>query len=201
MWEKFEDIDFDTLPDSFVLKCNHGSGWNYIVENKNTVDKICLCRVFDDWIRTDYSDIEGLEMQYRGIYPRIIAERYLVPENGSDLVDYKFFVFNGTVKIIELDINRSINHQRNLYSVDWDLLPYRINYDNCKTNHISKPAQLDEMLQIAIRLAEGFKHVRVDLYIWKEKIYFGELTFSHGGGIECFDDEDFATRMGEWIEI
>lgn len=199
-WDKYEDVDFDKLPDSFVLKCNHGSGWNAVIKNKNTVDLEELRTNFVSWLNTDYSDGPGLEIQYKGIHPRIVAEEMLV-DSAGETPDYKFFVFNGVVRYIQVDIDRSTSHKRNIYTPEWEYLPVSICYPTAPGIKLEKPNKLAEMIKIAEMLGKGFRHVRVDMYYVKDKIYFGELTFSHGNGIEQFVPESFGEEMGKWINV
>lgn len=200
-WDSFDEIDFKKLPNEFVLKCNHGSGWNMEVQNKEELDLPVLKEQFDSWMMLDYAFCSGLEMHYKGIEPKIIAEEMLHTPNGEDLRDYKVFVFDGTVKIIQVDVDRKIYHRRNLYTRDWTYLPYGIGYPMAGDVKVEKPECLDELIELSEKLGAGFKHVRVDFYIIDNKIYFGEMTFSHGSGEEAFTSQEFALEMGSWIQI
>lgn len=201
VWDKFDDIDFNNLPSSFVLKCNHGSGWNQIVKNKMCMNMSETKKKFDLWMDTNYGYFYGLELQYEHIERKIIAEKLLSIDGQTDIWDYKFFAFDGEVKFIQVDIDRSINHRRNLYTPDWRLLPYEISIPSAPEVVIPKPACLDEMIYVAEALAKGFIHVRVDLYLVNEKIYFGELTFSHGSGVEEIRPESFNEELGKLMNI
>lgn len=199
VWNSIQEIDFSILPDSFVLKCNHGSGYNYIVKDKDRVDYQKLEDLFGRWMATDYSDEAGMELQYKNIERHVYAEEYL--GNDSELLDYKFFVFHGMVRIIQVDINRFSNHERALFTPDWQPLSEGIQYPIGDSNKIAKPMMLDRMIGIAETLGKEFVHVRVDLYFIHEKIYFGEMTFTHGSGIETFSSKEFAEQMGGWIRL
>lgn len=201
VWDKFDDIDFEKLPSSFVLKCNHGSGWNQIVKNKECMSMPETKKKFDLWMDTNYGDLYGLELQYENIERKIIAEELLSIDGETDILDYKFFAFDGKVELIQVDIDRSLNHRRNLYTPDWTLLPYEILFPSAPEVTIPKPAYLDEMIHIAEGLAKGFIHVRVDLYLVNEKIYFGELTFTHGSGVEEFRPESLGEKLGKLMNI
>ena len=201
VWDCFEDIDFNNLPEQFVLKCNHGCGWNQIVENKNEIDLVDMKKKFDWWMDTNFADIAGLELQYTGIERKIIAEKFLVIPGQIDIPDYKIFVFDGEVKLIQTDFGRREKHTQALYSPQWEYLPYSL---LCKTDPdsvIPKPDMLEEMLDVAKRLAEGFRHVRVDLYLVGGKICFGEMTFTHCSGIGDCSPEEFGYKMGEWMKL
>ena len=201
VWDCFDEIDFNSLPEQFVLKCNHGCGWNQIVENKKEIDTADMKKKFDMWMETNFTDIAGLELQYTGIERKIIAEKLLAIPGETDVPDYKIFVFDGEVKLIQTDFGRRKKHTQALYSPEWEYLPYSL---LCKTNPnsvIPKPDLLEEMLDVAKKLAEGFRHVRVDLYMVGEKIYFGEMTFTHCSGIGDYSPEEFGYMMGEWLEL
>lgn len=199
-WNHFEDIEFNKLPNSFVLKCNHGSGWNEIVYDKKKINMEELKDKFTYWLSCDYADTPGLELQYKGITPLIIAEKLLEDESG-DVRDYKFFVFDGKVELIQVDICRDSNHRRNIYTPDWKYLPVSIHYPTASDVIIERPVVLEEMIDIAENLGKEFIHVRVDLYLVNEEIYFGEMTFTHGNGIEEFDSKELELKMGNWIKL
>ncbi len=201
VWDCFDDIKFDMLPNQFVLKCNHGSGWNQIVEDKKKIDVLEMKKKFDLWMDTNYMDVAGLELQYNDIERKILAEKYMTIQGKSDIPDYKIFVFNGEVKLIQTDFERRTNHTQALYSPEWKYLPYSL---HCKTDPdsvIPKPRFLKEMLEVAKTLAEGFQHVRVDLYRVDGQIYFGEMTFTHGSGTDNYSPEEFGYIMGDWIKL
>lgn len=201
VWNCFDDIDFNLLPNQFVLKCNHGSGWNQIVENKNEINILEMKNNFDLWMETNYTDIAGLELQYNGVERKIVAEKYLTISGMEDIPDYKFFVFDGDVKLIQTDFERRKNHKQVLYTSDWEYLPYSLLCKTDPTSIIPKPSCLEKMIEIVKVLAEGFRHVRVDLYLVDEKIYFGEMTFAHLNGIGNYSPEEFGYVMGEWITL
>mgnify|MGYP001041655554 CR=1 FL=1 len=200
-WDDFADIDFEALPDEFVLKCNHGSGWNLIVHDKSKLDYAKTKEQFDSWMLLDYAFCSGLEMNYRGIAPKIIAEEMLHTADGEDLRDYKVFVFDGKARIVQVDVDRTTNHRRNLYTRDWTYLPYGIGYPMAGDVKVEKPDCLEELLRLSEILGAGFRHVRVDFYIVDGNLYFGEMTFSHGSGTEKFTSQEFALEMGSWIEL
>lgn len=200
-WDDFADIDFEALPDEFVLKCNHGSGWNLIVHDKSKLDYAKTKEQFDSWMLLDYAFCSGLEMNYRGIAPKIIAEEMLHTPDGEDLRDYKVFVFDGKARIVQVDVDRTTNHRRNLYTRDWTYLPYGIGYPMAGDVKVEKPDCLEELLRLSEILGAGFRHVRVDFYIVDGNLYFGEMTFSHGSGTEKFTSQEFALEMGSWIEL
>lgn len=201
VWNTFDEIDFSVLPNQFVLKCNHASGTNLIVHNKLTLNKEEVKRKFDKWLKIKYEYMSGFEMHYSNIKPRILAEKMLVSEDNEDLRDYKVFVFNGKAKLIQVDIDRQHLHRRNLYTTEWKYIPYSILYPTAPDIIIEKPGCLDEVLSLSEKLGKDFIHVRVDWYILKKQIYFGELTFTHGSGGEKFEPEEFNAEMGSWMKL
>lgn len=201
VWNSFDEIDFSSLPNRFVLKCTHGSGTNMIVHNKSELDFKAAKRKFDQWMDMDYSYKSGFETHYSGIVPKILAEKMLESEDGEDLRDYKVFVFHGKAKLIQVDIDRQHTHKRNLYTPEWEYVPYSICYPTAPDIIVDKPVCLDELIRLSEILGEGFIHVRADFYIWKEQIFFGELTFTHGSGTEVFEPEEYGLELGSWMEL
>ena len=171
VWDKYSDIDFESLPNSFVLKTNHGSGTVFVVKDKSKFDKKKCKTLFNDWMHTDYSYVFGLELQYTNIERKIIAEEYL-DSKGEELQDYKFLCFDGKPYFCWVDLDRFSNHTRNVYDLDWVLQPWnQYTYGN-SANDVPKPKNFDKMVEIASILCQGFSHVRVDLYNIEGKIYF-----------------------------
>ncbi|MDD3415218.1 MAG: ATP-grasp fold amidoligase family protein [Lachnospiraceae bacterium] len=198
VWSQFDDINFSELPDKFVLKCTHGSGWNMVVSNKDYFDKNDAKKHFDMWMGMNFAYVDGLELQYKDIPPQIMAEEYLENQNG-DLYDYKFWCFNGTVEFIMFLSEREEDLKMNNYDRDWNLLPFTYGHEN-STRKIEKPKQLDKMIKIAEKLAQGFPHVRVDLYLLNDgSIKFGEMTFTSCSGICPWNEETINYKLGELI--
>ena len=200
VWEKPEEIDFKELPKKFVIKCNHGCGWNIIVTDKNKIDIKQVCRDLEKWLSTNFAYVYGFEMHYRDIKPKIIAEEYI--ENiKNDLYDYKFWCFNGKVEFIMFLSNRKNALLMNNYSVNWDLLPFTYDYPNSKEN-IKKPDNLEKMISLAEVLAEDIPFVRVDFYRLNDgSIKFGEMTFSPASGVCRWSDEKINEQLGELIKL
>ncbi len=199
-WKHFDDIDFDTLPDRFVLKCNHDCGSVVICLDKNHLDMKTAKKKLESALDRNYYWV-GREWPYKDIDPLIFAEAYLVDESGRELKDYKFFCFNGEVKLIQVDFDRVKNHRRNIYNLDWQLLDLSIQYPRDPLMIIEKPAALKEMIDAAKKLSEGMPFLRVDFYSIYNNFYVGELTFYHGGGMERFDPPEWNERLGEWIDL
>lgn len=200
VWDKFEDIDYDLLPDQFVLKTTHDSGGVVICKNKNEYDLESARRIINRHLRSNLYSSKR-EWPYKNVKPRIIAEKYMVDESGVELKDYKVFVFNGIPMLIEVDFGRFSTHKRNIYDVRWELLDCEIKYPSDRQVKIKKPACLEEILQISSLLSKDIAHVRVDFYIINDKVYFGELTFYHGSGFELFRPEKWNYILGQWLNL
>lgn len=194
VYNSFDEIDFNTLPKQFVLKTNHSSGWNMIVKDKDKFNLGYAKRKFDLWMSLDYAYVTGFEMQYSGIKPQIICEKYLADTNG-ELNDYKFLCFNGEAKYCWIDTGRSTDHKRNVYDTKWSLQPWNQRY-NTVDNNVKKPKGFDEMVRVANILCKEFAHVRVDLYCLDGRVYFGEMTFTNGSGFEKIIPEEYDAKLG-----
>ena len=203
IWDTFDRIDFDGLPEQFVLKCNHDSGGVYICRDKAEIDdkKRKELRVFfDAHMKVDYYK-HSREWAYKDIKRRIIAEKYMVDESGVELKDYKIFAFDGEPFLIQVDYDRFVGHKRNLYTTNWEYINESIKYPTDPEHIIPRPERLDEMLDLSARLSKGFMHIRTDFYNINGKIYFGELTLYHGGGTEKFTSYKLAVEMGKRMNL
>ncbi|WP_285271172.1 ATP-grasp fold amidoligase family protein [Halobacterium salinarum] len=192
-----EDIPFDELPDSFVLKGNHGSGFNRIVEDKARETLSDLKRECSNWLSESYGESKH-EYWYSKIDPRIIVENLLSDEEYGIPLDYKFHVFGGKVEYIQVDIDRFGDHTRRMYTQDWEPKDFTLKYP--LGPDIPEPEKLDEMISVAQKLGGDFDYVRVDLYQPDgEKIVFGELTLAPGTGHERFTPKRWDFKLGsEW---
>lgn len=184
VWDCFDDINFDELPDRFVLKCNHGSGMNLIVKEKKSIDWAKAKTRFDRWMATNYAFQSGFELQYKEIPRKIIAEEY-IEEMDGDLLDFKIHCFRGEPRIIQVIGSRDLAQhtaKEAFFDLDWnpvDLMYHT--YDSYETLP-AKPKNLNELLRIARMLSEEFRYVRVDIYDISGKILFGEMTFTPASG-------------------
>jgi len=199
VYDKVDQIDFSTLPQSFVLKANHGSGWNIICANKLDIDIIKTKIKLNNWLNTNYYDF-GKEYQYRDIKPKIICETYLQNTKEEPLIDYKIFCFSGKPIYIQVDLDRHTSHKRNFYDINWKLTPFTTCYPIGKTV-LPKPILLDEMLDIAVKLSTGMQFARIDMYYYMGNIYFGEITLHHGGGFEPFIPKEYDSILGKHITL
>lgn len=197
-FEKGQDIDFKTLPERFVVKAIHGSGWNYIHE-KGEVDVSKVISLVDKWCRNNFFWM-GREWAYKKCYRGVVIEKFIDGGGGQPPNDYKFFCFNGSVEIVQVDSDRFNGHKRSLYDRDWNKLDVELEYRG-DVQLIEKPVLFDEMMRLAQKLSAGFPFVRVDLYQVGGNIYFGELTFYPGKGVERFKPSSFDGLLGESLDI
>lgn len=200
IWDSFEDIDFDLLPNQFVLKTNHGTGTNLIVKDKNTIRMKSIKRMFDDWMATDYAFTNSLQLHYRNIPRKILAEKYL-ETNLGELQDYKFLCFGGKPCFCWVDLGRFSKHTRTVFNMNWELQPWTQASYGIANYDIPKPKNFEKMIEIATTLSQGFSHVRVDLYNVDGKIYFGEMTFTNGSGLDQIVPEKYDRILGDYWEL
>lgn len=200
VWDKFDDIDFDALPNQFVLKCTHDSGGLVICKDKSNFDFYKAKEKIERSLKTNFY-WHGREWPYKKVNRKIIAEKYMVDESGYELKDYKFYCFNGEPKIVLVCSNRFGvgGLKENYYDLNWNL-------QNIMANDISKakilpPNQFSKMIELCRYLSENIPHVRVDFYEINNKIYFGELTFFSQSGFEQFSSDEWANKFGEWIKL
>jgi hypothetical protein len=197
VYRDISEINFDDLPQKFVLKATHGSKWNIICKDKSELDLDFVKTQCRSWLGTNYY-WQAREPVYKHIPPRLICENYLESEPDGTLNDYKFYCFHGRVSYIEVDADRYTGHKRNMYDPDWNLCPFRIIYPSID-HAIKKPECLQEMINLAELLARDFPFVRVDLYNAANRIIFGELTFIPGGGIAKFIPDKWDKIFGDLI--
>ncbi len=191
-YDRFEDIKFEELPSKFVIKCNHDSGSVTLCRDKDKINWKNLKKRYNFYLRRSFAYL-GYEMHYRNIEPKILIEKYM----GDNIKDYKFLCFGGRPYYCWVDSDRFTNHRRNIYDLNWKLQPFRqMTYENSK-EPISCPKQFSEMIQIVEKLCKGFDHVRVDLYVVQNKIYFGEMTFTNGNGFERIYPDEWNDKLGE----
>lgn len=204
VWDRFDDIDFDKLPDKFMLKVNHGAGWNIAVQDKSKFDKADAKRKIESWLKLNYCYLMGgLDVQYIHIKPRIIAEKF-IENDGGDLYDYKIFCFNGEPKIILHIEERYTDKEERMFflDTDWNQLPFNINVPLELDADLPRPANLEKMLDIARTLSQGYTAVRVDLYSLNDgSIKFGEMTFTTESGISRWHPESANDFMGSLIHL
>lgn len=196
-WDRFEDIDFDKLPNKFVLKCTHDSGGTYICRDKSKFDKSLARKKLSNSLKNNFY-YSGREWPYKNVTPRIIAEQYMEEPHNTELRDYKLMCFNGKVRCTFVCTDRSKGLKVTFLDNEWKKLPFERHYPASQSD-IPKPSQFEKMKELAEKLAEGIPFVRVDFYEISGKIYFGELTFYPGGGFEEFNPEKWDRILGDWL--
>lgn len=184
IYDKVIDIPFSEFPEKTVLKCTHGSGWNIFLAAPSEHIIKTTKNQLNQWLSANYYKY-GLEWAYKDIKPQILAEKYMVDENGNVPTDYKFFCFHGEPEFIQVDYDRFINHSRKIYDINWNAMPFNILYNSPDYSQ-NPPELLERMINYARRLSEDFPFVRVDLYQFNMEVIFGELTFYPGNGMEPF---------------
>lgn len=202
-WKKFDEIDFDTLPDQFVLKCNHDSGGLVVCRDKSALDYRKAKNKIEKSLKSNFYTI-GREYQYRNIKPMILCEKF-ISENGKVPMDYKIYCFNGKPDVILVCRNRFSNDSHKaeylFYDQNWKFLPWIKGDEKKKDPKLPRPKNLDEMLEVAKKLSEDFIYARIDLYNVNGKIYFGEITLSPNSGFYSGLTEETDRILGEKIHI
>lgn len=198
-YDKPDDINWDILPQKFVIKCNHGSGYNIIIEDKKNIDKDTICKKLNAWLNENYGLI-GYELHYCLIKPKILIEEFKEGDT-NDLIDYKLFCFNGKGMFWQIITDRRTNEKISHYDMNWNYNPFYDwkKYDSIDT--ILKPDKYENMIEIAEKIAKDFKFVRVDFYVIKSKIYLGELTFTPADGFQIFKNKDTDLIIGEMLNL
>jgi len=202
VWDRYEDIDFNILPEQFVLKCTHDSGSVIICRDKSQLNHVALKKHFTAAVK-DNQYYGGREWAYKDVKGRIIAEAFMIDDSGIGLKDYKFFCFDGKVRSLFIATDRGVKDQDvkfDFFDEHFNHLPFKHGHENAAVSP-SKPEGFDEMKELACRLSKGLRHVRVDLYNINGKIYFGEMTFYHHCGFVPFEPDEWDYTFGSWIDI
>lgn len=200
VWDDPEEIDFDKLPNQFVLKCNHNSGLGMcICKDKSKLDIKKVKAELKKGLKENFY-LRGREWPYKDVPRKIICEKYMVDESGYELKDYKIFCFNGEPKALFVATDRMTDTKFDFFDVEFNHLPFTNGHPNAE-KEIAKPQNLDEMLKVASVLSKGIPQVRIDLYNVNGKILFGEMTFSHWSGMVPFEPDEWDERFGEWIVL
>ena len=194
-----ESIPFEKLPNSFIIKATHGSGWNIIVKDKKNTDFKHIVKKCRSFLSMNYYYL-GRECQYKNIEPQIMVENLLKDERGNIPSDYKFFAFNNEVKFIQVDYDRANNHKRNFYDLEWNKMDFNLNYPSFDFE-IKKPENLSQMIEISKVLSEGLPFARIDLYSILNDIYFGEITLTPENNLGKFKPAKYDKVLGEYLSI
>lgn len=201
VWDKFDQIEFEKLPDQFVLKTTHDSGGVVICKDKANFDKAAAKRKLEKSLKRNYYWAER-EWPYKNVKPRIIAENYLSFLNGSDLVEYKVFCFNGKPALFLICKGEGHTDERtnDFYDLEFNHIPVTVTCPNAKEK-CQKPDEYEELLELSRKLAKNTYQLRVDLYVINHKIYFGELTFFHDSGCCKFNPPEWDKRFGDMLKL
>ena len=201
VWDCFEEIDFDELPEQFVLKCTHDSGGIVICKNKACFDKEEARKKLSKSLKHNYY-WSGREWPYKNVKPRIIAEKYMEEASSNELKDYKFFCFNGIARCFKVDYDRFVNHFANYFDTDGNMLPFgELTYPPNYSVKTALPDELGFMKKMSEVLAKDTNFLRVDFYDVNGKVYFGELTFYPMSGFGPFTDIEWDRILGSWIQL
>ena len=200
IWDKAEDIDFDKLPTRFVLKCTHDSESAIICKDKSKLDINRARKQLSKALSVNFY-YYNREWVYKDIPRKIIAEEYLEDPIDKELRDFKIFCFNGVPKAMFIATDRGIHETKfDFYDMEFNHLDFTQHYPN-SDKPVRKPQSFELMKQLAAKLSDGLRHVRVDFYEVEGRVYFGEITFFHHGGTTPFVPEKWDYIFGEWLDI
>lgn len=202
VWDRFEDIDFNTLPEQFVLKCTHDSNSVVICRDKDQFDFEQAKKKLKAHLKINFY-YNAREWPYKNVKPRIIAEKYMEDKQTKELKDYKIFTFSGVAQALFIASDRQNPNEQvkfDFFDVNFNHLDIRQGHPNSVTLP-NKPSNLKKMVALAEKLSEAFPQVRVDFYECNGRTYFGELTFFHHSGFVAFDPEKWDVTFGSWIKL
>lgn len=200
VWDTFDDIDFEKLPNQFVLKCTHDSEGLVIVKDKKKLDKNVAKEKIEAALKQNFYYI-GREWPYKDVKPRIIAEQYMEDHVDGELRDYKFFCFDGEPKVMFIASDRASDHVKfDYYDLKFNHLDIKQKYPHAQ-EALRKPVTFEKMIDFSKILSKGFPHVRVDFYEVNGHLYFGELTFYHFSGFMPFEPDRWDKVFGDWLKL
>ena len=200
VWDTPEEIDFDSLPDRFVLKGTHDSGSFIICDDKSKFDRESAIKNLNKSLLSDQY-IYSREWPYKNVPRRILAEEYIVDDSGYELKDYKFFCFDGKPYMMFIASGRTKGETTfDYYDMNFNHLDITQSHPNAKHNY-EKPKDFEKMIELASKLSAGIPQLRVDFYYVNGKIYVGELTFFHYGGFVRFHPDKWDTILGDLIQL
>lgn len=200
VWDSFDEIDFDALPEQFVLKCTHDSEGLVIVKDKAKLDKAAAKAKIEAALKQNFYYI-GREWPYKNVKPRIIAEQYMEDHVDGELRDYKFFCFNGEPKAMFVASDRASDHVKfDYFDMQFHHLDIKQKYPHA-AKPLRKPKTFEKMIELSKVLSKNYPHVRVDFYEVDGCLYFGELTFYHFSGFMPFEPNEWDYTFGEWLKL
>lgn len=202
VWDNVNDIDFDALPNQFVLKCTHDSGGIVICKDKAELDIENAKNTLNHFLNRNFYSVHR-EWPYKDVQPRIIAEKYMEDESGKDLKDYKFFCFNGEPKLLYISEGLSDHSTAKISfaDMDYNIAEFKRNDFKPFDELPKKPINFEKMKELAKVLSKDRAFIRVDFYEINKKIFFGELTFFPCSGYLPFDPEKYDKILGDWITL
>ncbi|MBQ8066132.1 MAG: glycosyl transferase [Prevotella sp.] len=196
-----EDIDFDALPDQFVLKCTHDSGGVVICRDKSQLNRKEAVKKLSKALKVGYF-YQNREWPYKNVVPRIIAEKYIT-NDGNQLIDYKWFCFDGQPQFMFIATDRYSEHEEtkfDFYDMSFQHLPFTNGHPNASIK-LERPIGFETMKQLAAKLSQGMPQVRVDFYDVNGQIFFGEITFFHWSGMKPFVPSEWDLKFGQYIHL
>lgn len=201
VWEKAEDIDFDALPDQFVLKCNNDSGGIVICKDKSKLNKEEAIRLLSSRLNNN-GFWYGREWPYKNVKPCILAEKYMEDTTTGELRDYKFFCFGGQVRCYKVDFDRFVEHHANYYDRESQLLEFgEASFPPLVGKKLELPRNIELMMELSEKLAGQTPFLRTDFYDVDGKVYFGEMTFYPASGFGQFTSHEAEIELGKWLKI
>lgn len=202
VWEQFDEIDFDALPNQFVLKCTHDSGGLVICKDKSVLDIAEARKKIEKSLKKNYYK-QNREWPYKDVKPRIIAEKYMEDSNTGELCDYKFFAFDGEVKAMFIASernNKNTETRFDFFDREFNHLPFTNGHPNADAPP-QKPDKYDEMVALAEKLSSGIPQARIDFYEVDGRVYFGEITLFHWSGFKPFKPFEWDEKFGGFIKL
>lgn len=210
VWDRVEDIDWDALPNQFVLKCTHDSGGLVICKDKATLDIQKATKKLKKSMQRDYF-YDNREWPYKNVKKRIIAEKFIEVQGHQDIPDYKFFCFNGEPMYCQVIRDRNTKETIDFYDMKWNHMPF-VGLNPVAKNVLEpilrnglqpvvKPLHLDNMIAVCKKLAKNIPFSRIDLYVVEDREYFGEITFYPMSGMGGFHPQEWNYTFGSWIKL
>jgi len=202
VYDDANQVNFDSLPNKFVVKANHTNSDNLIVTDKDSLGKKKAVKRFKKWLSKNQYYRKGQEWAYKDVKPKLVIEKFLKEKNKNTLVDYKFYCFNGIPKFIDVHIDREEDHKQGCFDLEFNLLPFgkSKSYKSISSD-IEKPNNLDEMVKLSAILADKFPFVRVDFYSVNSKSVFGEMTFYPSDARTTFYPDEYNLIIGDYFKL
>ena len=199
IYDSPDQIRLEGLPEALALKATHGSGWNIISRDKSELDERQVQSYFRFWLSKSYY-MYSKEWAYKNVRPRVVCEPLLVDRAGELPLDYKVFCFAGEPRFVQVDFDRFTNHTRAFYDCEWRKQTFSVGYPLSEKT-VSRPQELEQMLDLARSLSREIPFLRVDQYLVSGEVFIGELTVYPGNGMEKFTDERWNKELGDLLEL